>query len=450
MSGHTLNKKLLDLAEWMVSYGLKKGADEIEVTVIDSSEFEVNVRLGEIEQLVEAGSRSLGFRLICDQKTASASSSDLGKDTLKHLVDHAVERAQIGHRDEFAGLPDKDFSPVDPETLQLYDPHFISLDPKDKIRMALETERAALSDKRITNSHGAGFENREIMGTLASSNGFVQQYRETYGHLSIGLQAEAGGQVVEDGWGHGSRFFSDMQPPDTIATKAVDRTTRLLNPRKIRTQNAPIIFEPDMTSWLLAFLFSCVAGTSVYRKTTFLADRLEDRIAQPQITIYDNALLPKKPGTIPFDSEGVPGRNKTVVDRGVLKHFLCNTYAARKLGLESTGNAEGGGVGPTNFYLENGSVDPSEIIRSTEKGLILTRTIGHGLNPVTGDISRGAFGLWVEGGEIAYPVSEVTIAGNLGRILEDIVAVGNNLDFSHSICGPTIKIGEMTIAGEDS
>ncbi|MCJ7679462.1 MAG: TldD/PmbA family protein [Candidatus Aminicenantes bacterium] len=448
MNDNILNRELNDLAEWAVSYGLKYGADEVEVTVIDSREFEVRVRLGEIEQLIEAGSRSLGFRLLCDRKTASASSSDLNKDTLKHLIRNAVVRARLGHHDEFAGLPEKAEFPVDPESLQLYDPFFVTLDPKEKIQLALETERIALSDKRITNSHGAGFENREILGTLASSNGFIQQYRETYGHLSVGLQAEESGQVVEDGWGHGNRFFKEMESPEEIARKAMSRTIRLLNPRKIKTQNVPIIFEPEMTSWLLGFLFSCIAGTSVYRKTTFLADRLGDRIADPRFTVYDHALLPKKPGSIPFDSEGIPGRNKTVVDRGVLKHFLCDTYAARKLGLESTGNADGGGVGPTNFFLENGPTDPADIIKATDKGLILTRTIGHGLNPVTGDISRGAVGLWVERGEIAYPVSEITIAGNLGGILEDIDSVGNDLDFSHSVCGPTLKIGEMTIAGE--
>ncbi|MBU1475743.1 MAG: TldD/PmbA family protein [Acidobacteria bacterium] len=448
MNSNILNRELKDLAEWAVSYGLKTGADEAEVTVIDSREFEVSVRMGEIEQLVEAGSRSLGFRLLCEGKTASASSSDLDKKTLTHLIRNAVERAQLGHYDEFAGLPEKTEFTVEPESLQLYDPKFISLDPKEKIKLALETERIALSDKRITNSHGAGFENRDILGTLASSNGFVQQYRESYGHLSLGLQAEEAGQVVEDGWGHGTRFLNELESPEEIARKAVNRTIRLLNPRKIKTQNVPIIFEPDMTSWLLGFLFSCVAGTSVFRKMTFLADRLGDRIADPRFTVYDHALLPKKLGSIPFDSEGVPGRNKTIVDRGVLKHFLCDTYAARKLGLESTGNADGGGVGPTNFFLENGSIDPADIIKATKKGLILTRAIGHGLNPVTGDISRGAVGLWVEGGEIAYPVSEITIAGNLGRMLEDIDSVGNDLDFSHSVCGPTLKIGEMTIAGE--
>ena len=177
MNSNILNRELKDLAEWAVSYGLKTGAEEAEVTVIDSREFEVSVRMGEIEQLVEAGSRSLGFRLLCEGKTASASSSDLDKKTLTHLIRNAVERAQLGHYDEFAGLPEKTEFTVEPESLQLYDPKFISLDPKEKIKLALETERIALSDKRITNSHGAGFENRDILGTLASSNGFVQQYR---------------------------------------------------------------------------------------------------------------------------------------------------------------------------------------------------------------------------------------------------------------------------------
>lgn len=186
---------------------------------------------------------------------------------------------------------------------------------------------------------------------------------------------------------------------------------------------------------------------AVYQKATFLADRLGSRIGNENVTVIDDGLLPGRLGSRPFDTEGVACRRTVVVDKGILRHFLLNTYAARKLKLRSTGNADGTGVSPNNFYLLPGSASPDDIIASTKRGFLLIRTIGHGLNPVTGDISRGAFGLWVEDGHIAYPVSEVTISGNLEGILKNIEQVGNDLDFRTPVCGPTIKVAELTVAG---
>jgi PmbA protein len=197
----------------------------------------------------------------------------------------------------------------------------------------------------------------------------------------------------------------------------------------------------------LGFLFSCVSGTAVYRKSTFLAAKRGRRIGNGLVTVVDDGLLPGELGTRPFDSDGIPSQRTVVVESGILKNFLCNAYAARKLRLKSTGNADGSGVGPNNFYLLPGRSDPADIIKSTKKGLVLIRTLGHGLNPVTGDISRGAFGLWVEDGEIAYPVSEITISGNLGRVLESVEQVGSDLEFLSPVAGPTVKVAEMTIAG---
>ena len=200
---------------------------------------------------------------------------------------------------------------------------------------------------------------------------------------------------------------------------------------------------------VLGFLFGCVAGTAVYQKATFLEGKLGQRIGNERVTIIDDALRPGALGSHPFDSDGLPCRRTVVIDKGILKSYLCNYYAARKLGLESTGSADGSGVGPGNFYLQpdSGALSPQDIIAGTKKGLLLIRTLGHGLNSVTGDISRGAFGLWIEDGAIAYPVSEVTISGNLGRILESIEAVGTDLEFHGPIVGPTVKVAEMTVSG---
>jgi len=435
------------LAENLVAFGQKNGADEIEISVYEGSEFSVDIRLGKVENLVEAGSNGLSFRVIKDQKTAFAASSDLTEKTLHRLVKNAIERAELANPDEFAGLPELKEIESDESSMKLYDPDILSLESRKKIDLALETERIALQDDRITNSHGSSFESREVQTILANSKGFSQGYKETFFSLGVGLQGGDTDEKVEDYWGSSARFFSELESPEETARKAVDRTLRQLNPKKIKTQNIPVIFEPKMTSWLLGFLFSCISGTSVYQKTSFLSDKLGKKIGNEKISVVDDGLLPGKLGTHPFDAEGIPTQKTRVIDKGVLKNFLCNTYAARKLKLKTTGNAEGNSVGPNNFYLEPGRITPQEIITSLDRGLILTRTIGHGLNPVTGDISRGAFGLWVENGEIVHPVSEITISGNLGTVLNTVEEIGNDLEFRSAVAGPTIKIAEMTIAG---
>ncbi|MGB9893034.1 MAG: TldD/PmbA family protein [Candidatus Saccharicenans sp.] len=440
-------ENLRKLAERLVNYGKKQGAEEIEVTLYDGLEFDVDIRLGQIENLVEAGSRYCLLRIFKDKKTASASSSDLSLSSLQTLIRNAIKRAELTQPDPYAGLPSPARFKVHENSLKLYDPEISRMKPQEKIKLALKTEKIALKDKRITNSFGASLVTNELRTVLVNSNGFVGEYLQSYCSLSLGLQAGKGDQLVEDYWFSSRRHLKELASPEEVARKAVERTVRQLKPRKIKTQNVPIIFEPTMTSWLLAFLFSCVSGTAVYKKVTFLADRLGQKIGNDLVTIIDDGLLPAKLGSRPFDSEGVPTQRTVVIEKGWLKNYLCNTYAARKLNLTSTGNGNGQGVVPNNFYLEPGPYSPEEIISSTKKGLLLTRVIGHGLNSVTGDISRGAFGLWIENGEIAYPVSEITIAGNLGQILKSIEMVGNDLLFESSICGPTIKVTEMTVAG---
>jgi PmbA protein len=448
MSGQKESTGLMNLAESLASFGKTQGADEIEITVVEGTEFDVDVRLGKIENLIEAGSRYLAMRVIKEKRTAFATSSDLSMDTLQRLAKNAIRRTEYANLDEYTGLPIPDRSTFDPASLNIYDPEISELEPKKKIALAMETEKIALADKRITNSHGASFETREIKTYLANSLGFEGVYEETVYSLSVGLQAGETDDKVEDSWSSSQRQFKKLESPEHVAKKAVQRTVRQIHPRKIRTQNVPVIFEPPMTSWLLGFLFSCVSGMAVYQRLSFLADKLGKKVGNEKITVCDDGRMRGKLGTRPFDSEGVSTGQTTVIDIGMLKNFLCNTYSAKKLKLHSTGNADGAGVGPNNFYLQAGETSPDEIIKSTTKGLILTRTIGHGLNPVTGDISRGAFGLWVENGEIAYPVSEITIAGNLGTILNQIDLVGNDLKFRGPISGPTLRIQELTIAGE--
>ncbi len=447
MNARPPNDDLKFLADKFVRFGLACGADEVEVGIGDDIEFGVDIRMGEIENLVEAGTRSMGIRIIKDHKTAFAGSSDFSTDTIERLIRNAVQRAELSSRDACAGLPESFLPAVDPAGLDLNDPEIAALDPQTKIILAVETERIALSDPRIVNSHGSSFDTHEGHAVLANSKGFLGEYRKTYAGLNVGLQAGETDDLVEDFWFSSKTHLVELSRPEEVARAAVARTIRHLKPRKIETQRVPVIFEPMMTGSLLGFLFGCLTGTAVYQKSTFLGERLGDRIGRETITVIDDGLLPRRLGSSPFDSEGVPSRRTPVVENGVLKTFLCNTYAARKIGAATTGNADGAGVGPSNFFLQPGKSTPAEIIRSTRKGLYLIRTLGHGLNPVTGDISQGAFGLWVENGEIAYPVSEITISGNLGDLLMNIEMIGDDLTFDGSVCGPTIKVAEMQIAG---
>lgn len=440
--------KLFKLAEDLVNFGKNQGADEIEVSILDGYEFSVDVRFGKIENLVEAGSKALGMRVIKDKKTAFSSSSDLSRNTLEHLVKNAIKRAALASPDEFSGLPSPSSRHTDILSLILFDATIPKLSSKKKIALAIETERIALDDKRITNSHGASLETKEIKTVFANSNGFLQEYDQTVCGLSLGLQAGDTDNRVEDYWFSIKRHYKELESPEVVAKKAVERTIRQINPKKIKTQKVPVIFEPMMTTWLMEFLFACVSGVSIYQKTSFLVDKLGEKIGNNSVNVIDDGLLPGMLGSRPFDAEGVPCKKTPVIEDGILKNYLCNTYAARKLKLKSTGNSAGTGVNPNNFYLKAGDIPPDRIISSLDRGLILIRTIGHGLNPVTGDISRGAFGLWVEKGEIAYPVSEITISGNLGEILNNIEVIGNDLDFQSSISGPTIRIQELTVAGE--
>ncbi|RPI99570.1 MAG: TldD/PmbA family protein, partial [Candidatus Aminicenantes bacterium] len=345
---------LLGLAECLVAFARKCGADEAEVSVVDGYEFNVDVRRGRIETLIEAGSRSAGVRVIKDKRTAYASSSDLDMATLKRLVRGAVRRAELGSPDEFAALAPLSKERVDAAALRLYDPAIAGLDSATKIALARETERAALRDKRITNSYGATFGSNEIRSVLALTNGFIGEYQQTYCGLGVGLQAGDTDNRVEDSWSSSKRHFKELETPEEIARKAVERTVRQLDPRKIRTQNVPVIFEPTQTAWLMGFLFGCVTGTAVYQKSTFLAGKLGQKIGNERVTVLDDALMPGALGSHPFDSDGLPCRKTVVVEKGILKSYLCNIYAARKLGLASTGSADGGGVGPGNFYLEPG------------------------------------------------------------------------------------------------
>ena len=261
--------------------------------------------------------------------------------------------------------------------------------------------------------------------------------------------------MERDYWYTSARTLSALEPPETVGRCAAERAIRRLGPQKVVTQRAPIVFEPRIARTLLNHLFDAVSGSAVYRKATFLADKLGQQIAAPGITVVDDATMPRLFGSSPFDDEGVPSRRTVVIENGILRNFLLNTYSARRLGMKTTGNGSRGltgnaGVGHGNFYLEPGERSPEEIIRSVGTGLYVTELIGFGVNVVTGDYSRGAAGLWIENGELAYPVSEITIASTLQEMLMGIEAIGSDLEFRSALASPTLLIREMTISGRSS
>ena len=442
MSETTQN--LLGLAESLVTYGRKKGADQVEVSIDQGSEFSVDIRNGDIEKLQEAGSKRLSLKVIKEQKVATASSSDFTEETLHHLVDSAVERAQLGSADSFAGLPEKEEIKIDTGTLNIFDQKILDLTPDQKISMAKKVESICLKDERIANSYGSSFSNFAGDKFLANSNGFSSSYKRTYASLGVYLQAGEGDNLVEDGWYERGRTFNKLANPETIAKTAVHRVTRLIGAKKIETQNVPIVLEPQMAEGFLGLLYSCISGNAIYRKQSFLVDKIGENVGSDNLSILDDGTMPGTLGSKPFDSEGVPVRKTVVIEKGVLKSYLMNTYAARKLKMKSNGNASGA----NNFYLKAGAHSPEEIIKSVDKGLLLTGTMGQGFNPVNGDISKGAIGLWIENGEISYPVAEITISGNLQELLKNLEMVGNDLEFRSTISAPTVKFAEITVGGK--
>lgn len=288
---------------------------------------------------------------------------------------------------------------------------------------------------------------------FANSRKFAAEYRSSYCSLSTSPVAREGESMERDYWYTMARGFSGLEAPEHVGRMAAQRALRRLNAVKVDTQKVPVVFEPRTARSLLDNIFEAVHGMSIYRQESFLAGKLGEKVASDDVTVVDDATLPGLFGTSPFDDEGVASRRTVVIERGVLKSYLMNTYAARKLGLKTTGNASRGltgnaGIGHGNFFLEPGVQTPEQIIAGIPNGFYVTELMGFGVNVVTGDYSRGAAGLWIRNGELAFAVSEVTIAGNLNDMLKGIAAIGSDLEFRGSVAAPTIKMGEMTVGGK--
>lgn len=362
--------------------------------------------------------------------------------------------AQVVAEDPASGLPEPSAFSDGCPALQLWDGEAGGLPIPERIGLARAAEAAALDlDPRIVNSEGAEFSQHDASVLLANSHGFVGEYRASRVALSVVPVAEQDGAKQRDGWSEVERRLGALPPPATIGRRAAQRTLRRLGSRKAPTGEVPVVFEPETAVSLLRNLCGAVAGPALYRGASFLQGMLGQRVAAAGVGVVDDGRLPGRLGSRPFDGEGLPTRHTVVIEDGTLRSYLLDTYSARKLGLTSTGNAvrslgQPPTVSPTNLWMMAGPHPPEEIIGSVARGLYVTEMIGFGVNLVTGDYSRGAAGIWIEDGRLAYPVEEITIAGNLRDMLADIAMVGSDLTWRGSMGAPTLKIGRMMVAGE--
>jgi len=446
---------LRDLVQGAVKRAMELGATAAESVVSEGSEFGTVVRLGEVETLKESGSRGLGVRVFVGQHTANTTTSDLSPEGVEQLVRGAIELAKITSEDPMAGIPEAEQLGQLEGDLKLYYDDVYSLSNEERIDQARRAEKAALAvDPRLTNSDGGTFDASIGRKVLAKSHGFVGEYRSSYCSISaVPIASDEAGNMQRDYWYSVARTLAKLESPEEVGRTAAARTLRRLGARKIKTQKVPIVFDRQTAGALLDHIFDAVNGDSIYRHASFLAGKLGEKAFGSNVTIWDDGTIVGGYGTRPFDGEGVPTRRTTVIEDGELKSYLLNTYTAKKLGLKTTGNASRGlagtpGIGNGNFYLQPGEKSQEEIIKGVKQGLLVTEFLGFGVNLVTGDFSRGASGMWIENGELAYPVEEITVAGNLGEMFSNLAEIGSDLIWRGSVACPTLRIEGMTIAGE--
>jgi PmbA protein len=408
------------------------------------------------------------FEAESGQRTASTSTSDLSPDGIARLVNGAVELAKVTGVDPFAGLPEHDaFGSLDIAELALYFDDIDSVPPQERIEIAKRCEAAAMAaDTRIQNSRGAGFDLSTSQRVMVNSRGFAGEYRRSYcGFSATPIAQDAGGSMQTGSWYSSARTPRLLEDPEEIGRIAAHRALRKLGARRVPTCQVPIVFPPEVSRGLMANLLHAADGDAIYRNASMFAGKLGEQVAGENITLVDDGtmvfdhVLPDGStlraggfGTSPFDGDGLPTRRTVVVERGVLKELLLNTYTGRKLNMKSNGKASRGlagapGIGGGNYFLEPGALTQDEIVRDVKRGLFVLSTMGFGVNPVTGDYSQGASALWIEDGELTHAVEEITIAGNLKEMFRNVSAIGNDLEFRGAGAVPTVRIEGMTVAG---
>jgi PmbA protein len=447
--------ELLELGDRIIGMAMKGGVTVAECLLRSGAELSARVRLGKPELVEEAAHRSAGLRVMKGKRVATTSTSDLTEGGIQRFVSDALELVELSQEDPFAGPADEPLlDPKDAPDLELFDPKGGAVDAAQAIAMAKIGEQAARDyDPRISNSEGATFSRTAGGAAFVLSSGFRAAYKGSYQSLSVVPVAEDTGGKKRRGYHWtAKRFLEELDDPKAVGEEAARRTLRKLGAKSVPTCEVPVVFDPDAARSILGMLAGCVMGSSIWRKSSYLVGREGTQVASELVTIVDDPLIKRAPGSRPYDGEGLPSRRNVVVEKGILRTYLCDSYSARKLGRKSTGNAARGGsagvsCSTTNFILEPGTASNEAIIKGTKRGLYVTEMMGFGFNAVTGDFSRGAAGFWIENGELAFPVSEVTISLNVDELYKRIDAVGSDLDLRTATAAPTFRVGKMTVAG---
>ena len=466
-----IGTELRRLTEQAVEMARRAGATDAEAVAFEGDEFSVHVRLGEVDELTESGSRAMGLRVFFEaeggRRTASTSTSDLSQDGIARLVSGAVELAKVTGVDPFAGLPERDaFGSLSVDDLALYFDDIDSVPPEERIAIAKRCEAAAMAvDARIQNSRGAGFDLSTSRRVMVNSRGFAGDYRRSYCGFSTTPIAQDASGMQTGYWYSSARTPRLLEDPEEIGRTAAQRALRKLGARRVPTCQVPVVFPPEVSRGLMGNLLHAADGDAIYRNASMFAGKLGEPVAGENITIVDDGTMvfdhvlangsQLRAGgfaTAPFDGDGLPTRRTVVVERGVLKELLLNTYTARKLNMQSNGKASRGlagapGIGGGNYFLEPGALTQEEIVGDVKQGLFVLGTMGFGVNLVTGDYSQGATGLWIENGELTHAVEEITIAGNLKEMFRNVSAIGNDLEFRGAGAVPTVRIEGMMVAG---
>jgi PmbA protein len=441
----------IDLAEKLVNKSIRLGANSAEVFIETNRNLSVQVLKSEIETIEEASTRGVGFRVFVEGKMGFSHCNDFSDRSLEDTISRAITFARLSSADENNILTDN----MGVTSVEgLFDPDTATVTMDKKINMALELEKLAMKDPRITKSSGAGYGEGESEIFIANSNGILKSYKSSGYSLSVSVVAEKGDQKNTGGEYCSRVFFADLVSLEEIASIASQRAWELLDPVMINTQRASVIFDPDAARSLIGGIIAAINGERVLQGASFLKDHLNKQFASSLLSIIDDGTREKGLASAPFDGEGVPTMKNILVQNGILKNFIYNTKAAKRAGVKSTGNASRRGfsslpgIGTHNVYLEPGKHSKEEIIAGTKKGLLLKEVTGYGIDSVSGNFSGGASGFWIVNGEIISPVKGVTIAGKAFDILNGIDMIGNDLDMNLTFSSPTFRVGDMQIGGK--
>jgi PmbA protein len=446
---HT-QEQLKEIAADVLRFAQEKGASDAVVELSEGQGLSVSVRKGQVDTIEQNKDKGIGVTIFLGRDRAirrgNASTSDFSLQSLKETVAAAYDIARFTAEDDCAGLPDEEMLERSPKDLDLFHPWTINAD--QAVQIALRCEAAAFAvDKRITNSEGAGVYAQQSHFVLANSRGFMAGYPYTRHSISVSPIAGKGQHMQRDDWYTSDRNPQRLAEPEAVGRYAAERALARLNARKLDTRKCPVLFEAPLAAGLLGAFVQAVSGGALYRKSTFLTDSIGTQVFGDDIRIVEDPSVRSATGSAPFDEEGVRVQARDVVSGGIVQGYFLSTYSARKLGMKTTGNAGGSHNMQILSSRTRASDDFMGMLKKMGTGLLLTELLGHGVNYVTGDYSRGASGYWVENGVIQYPVEEITIAGNLRDMFKDIAAIGSDVLVRGTKSTGSILIGSMTIAG---